>query len=66
MAADRSKYVCPFCRQFARRSYHGILRHIGEVHSFNPDFHVVCGLGPEKCPATYTKYTSFKKMTGGP
>lgn len=57
------KYVCPICGQFARRTYQGILRHIGEVHRFSPDFHITCGLGctsGEKCPATYTKYESFR------
>ena len=54
------KYICPICRNFARNSYSGILRHIGEVHSFGPDFHVVCGLGPSKCPVAYTKFESFR------
>ena len=56
----RNKYVCPLCGQFARTSYQGVLRHIGEVHSFNPNFHITCSLGPEKCPETYTKYESFR------
>ena len=60
-ASTGKKHVCPICGQFARRTYQGILRHIGEVHKFSPDFHITCGLGSdEKCPATYTKYESFR------
>ena len=55
-----NKYVCSICGQFARTSFQGVLRHIGEVHSFNPNFHITCGLGPDKCPETYTKYDSFR------
>ena len=31
--------ICPICQNFARNSFAGILRHIGEVHSFSPDFY---------------------------
>lgn len=62
------KHVCPLCGQFARRTYQGVLRHIGEVHRFSPDFFISCGLpcspldgsAVVKCPATYTKYESFR------
>ena len=60
-SSDKSnKYVCSLCGQFARTSYKGVLRHIAEIHSFNPNFHITCGLGPDKCPETYTKYDSFR------
>ena len=55
-----AKRVCPICGEFARYSYAGIVRHIGQVHSFDADFHVVCGLGPTKCPATYTNFQSYR------
>ena len=60
MTERSRKHVCPVCHEFARTSYAGILRHIGEVHSFSPDFRIVCGLGSEKCPATYTNFQSFR------
>ena len=60
-ATSRDKYACPLCHEFARTTYKAILRHIGEVHSFSPDFHIECGLGRDtRCPATYTNYVSFR------
>lgn len=62
MVVHSRKYVCPICREYARPFYGGILRHIGEVHSHDPHFGVVCGLGAEpKCPASYTNYQSFRR-----
>ena len=58
MSTRRS--ICPICRMFASSTYGRVLRHIGEVHSFSPGFRIDCGLGPNKCPATYTKYSSFR------
>ena len=55
------KSICPLCRSFASNTFGGVLRHIGEVHSFTPGFRVECGLGPDRnCPATYTNYHSFR------
>ena len=60
----RRKYKCQICEEFARDTYPPVLRHIGEVHSFEPNFHVVCGLTLDStqapCPATYTKHGSFR------
>lgn len=36
-----------------------VLRHIGSVHSFEPNFHVSCGIND--CPRTYENYHSFRK-----
>ena len=33
--------------------------HIGSVHSYEPNFKVVCGI--EVCPRTYENFRSFKK-----
>lgn len=52
-----TKFVCPVCNSFARKYYGGILRHIGAVHRFDPNFR---GLGTPKCPSTYTKFESFR------
>ena len=55
------KYICQICHSFSRNCYAGVLRHLRQVHSFRPNFHVVCGLGPEKnCPANYTNFESFR------
>ena len=58
----RKKYVCPLCENYARNSYAGVLTHIGEIHSFDPNFRIECGLGPanSKCPNTYTIFASFR------
>lgn len=53
-------FTCPICKDFARNSYVGILRHIGQVHSHRPGFSVQCGLGRSKCPATYKNFQSFR------
>ena len=53
------KFYCQICRKFSRRCYLGVLQHIRVVHSFEPDFHILCGLDND-CPATYTVYESFR------
>ena len=40
----RRKYKCQICKEFARDTYPPVLQHIGEVHGFEPNFHVVCGI----------------------
>jgi len=60
----RRKFKCQVCQEFSRNAYPPVLRHIGEVHSFEPNFRIVCGLTldsiRETCPATYTNYGSFR------
>ena len=64
MLATRRKFKCQLCQEFARDTYPSVLRHIGEVHSFGPNFHIICGLTLDstraECPAIYTKYGSFR------
>ena len=62
--ATRRKFKCQICEEFARDTYPPVLRHIGEVHSFEPNFHVVCGLILDStqavCSATYSNHGSFR------
>jgi hypothetical protein len=37
----------------------GLIRHIGVVHSQQPNFHIVCGISG--CPRTYNNFLSYKK-----
>lgn len=55
---NSKKFECQICRKVSRKCYLGILQHIREVHSFEPDFHILCGL--DGCPATYNVYESFR------
>ena len=60
----RRKYKCQICEEFARDTYPPVLQHIGEVHGFEPNFHVVCVITLDStqavCPATYTNHGSFR------
>jgi len=52
------RHLCLVC-SFSRDSFAVVLRHLGEVHSFEPGFRVVCGLG-NNCPSVYTNFKSFR------
>ena len=51
--------VCWICYRFAAPSLKGIVKHMGNVHSFDPNFRVCCGI--DSCSRTYTNFHSFKK-----
>ena len=51
-------YTCPICNHFGGNSFASVLRHIGEVHRFDPGLVIRCGI--ERCPQTYTNYESFR------
>ena len=53
-----TKCRCSLCSHFAARNFLGVLRHIGQVHQFEPNFEVKCGL--DGCPLRYTVYESFR------
>ena len=54
-----NSYVCSLCDHFSATSTGGILRHIGAIHAYEPNFHLVCGI--DGCPRTYKNYHSFRK-----
>jgi len=60
---DKNKIQMPGLSRIRKRCIPSLLHHIGEVHSFEPNFHIVCGLTldsiRETCPATYTNYGLF-------
>ena len=52
------KFSCSICHKYAALSYESVLKHIGSVHSCEPNFHITCGV--EGCPRTYRSYRSFR------
>ena len=40
-------------------NYEAVLRHIGVVHSWEPDFKISCGING--CPKVYASYRSYRK-----
>ena len=52
-------FVCPLCYRSASTRMKGLIRHIGIVHSQQPNFHIVCGISG--CPRTYNNFLSYKK-----
>ena len=59
MTTSTKKYVCSVCHNFGAPSFDSVLRHIGSVHSCEPNLHLTCGI--EGCPRTYTSYRCFRK-----
>ena len=54
-----ARYSCTICYKFAAPNFRCVLRHIGSVHSFEPNFYITCGI--DECPRTYSSYRSFRK-----
>ena len=52
------KYTCSICNRFAATTFLPVLRHIGQVHQYEANFQVKCGL--ESCPRLYRSYVSYK------
>ena len=51
-------FVCSLCHQFASPTFRGVFKHIGIIHSFEPNFKVTCGISG--CEATFTVYSSWR------
>ena len=51
--------LCPICYRAAFSTLKKVVSHIGLVHSFDADFHIICGVAG--CPRTYTNFLSYKK-----
>ena len=59
MTTINKKYICSVCLNFAAPNFESVLRHIGSVHSCEPNLHLTCGI--KGCPRTYTSYRCFRK-----
>lgn len=51
-------FICSICNLFGGKSYAAVLRHIGEVHRFDPGLKIRCGIN--RCPQTYDNFESFR------
>ena len=56
--AANFKFICSFCGKHASKFFLPILRHIGEVHQFEPNFSIICGLNG--CTKKYTSFGGYK------
>ena len=54
-----NRFLCKICSSYSSHTYIKVLRHIGAVHSFDPNFTITCGL--DGCIKIFSKYTSFRK-----
>ena len=43
---------------FGGNSFSNVLRHIGQVHKFDPGLKIYCGI--DGCPVSYTNFESFR------
>ena len=51
--------LCWLCFKVAAATLKGILKHIGTIHSCEPNFSITCGV--HSCPRRYSNFFSFKK-----
>ena len=49
---------CWACYDFAAPTFKAVVRHIGAVHSLDPNFCITCGV--ESCTRIYTNFSSFR------
>lgn len=52
-------FFCPLCNSFGSHSLSALLRHIGEIHQYDSNFRIQCGL--QQCPQTYSNFQSYRK-----
>lgn len=51
-------FVCQICNLFGGSTFSAVLRHMGEIHRYDPGLVIRCGLS--RCPQTYSNYESFR------
>lgn len=51
-------FFCSICNLFGGNSFSAVLRHMGEIHRYDPGLVILCGIG--RCPQTYKNYESFR------
>lgn len=51
-------YRCSICLEFVADSIQILIKHIGRIHSNEPNFHVVCGI--DSCAKTDKNFLSFR------
>ena len=51
-------YVCTICNLFGGNNFAAVLRHIGELHRYDPGLVIRCGI--DCCPQTYNNFESYR------
>lgn len=51
-------FICSICNLFGGKTYATVLRHIGEIHRYDANLNIRCGIN--YCPQTYNNYESFR------
>ena len=51
-------YTCSVCNYFGGQSFSAVLRHMGEIHRYDPNLRIRCGI--DCCPQSYTNFDSFR------
>ena len=51
-------YNCSVCNYFGDQSFAAVLRHMGEIHRYDPNLRIRCGI--DCCPQSYTNFNSFR------
>ena len=59
MATTIRKYTCSICYHYSAPSFRSVLRHVGSVHSWDPNFNITCGI--QGCPRVYTSYRPYRR-----
>lgn len=54
-----SRHSCWICYNFAAPTLKAVIRHIGAVHGYDPNFFLCCGING--CPRTYNNFHSFRQ-----
>ena len=52
------RFNCSICHSFASLDYASVVRHIGSVHAWEPQFRVTRGI--DGCIRTYTSYRRYR------
>lgn len=54
-----SRHSCWICHNFAAPTLKAVIRHIGAVHGYDPNFFICYGING--CPPTYNNFHSFRQ-----
>ena len=54
-----SRIACVLCAHFAGNTFADVVRHIGYVHAWEPNFQITCGL--DECKMQYRSFMAYKK-----
>ena len=53
-----SKIACVLCAHFAGNTFADVVRHIGYVHAWEPNFQITCGL--DECKRQYRSFMAYR------